>query len=89
MKEIFYFLLGVMASKLVEDNLPNFNLRRGFKKYGPPALVLLYLLLLPMAIKFTRDPQARKNLQQTLILIAAACVAANALAGKKLQIKNR
>lgn len=71
MKDIFIFLAGAFASKLVKDNLPDLNLRRAFKKYISPLLLPLCILLLPVAIKLTKNPDSKKELQHTLIILTS------------------
>lgn len=82
MKEIFIFLAGAFASKMIKDNLPDLNLRRGFKKYISPLLLPLCILLLPIAIKLTKNSEAKKNLQHTLILLTSVYLITELISSK-------
>lgn len=82
MREIIIFLGLAFTTKMVDDNLPNLNLRRLFKKYVSPLLLPICILLLPAVIKLTKNPEAKKELQQILILLTTVFLITELISNK-------
>jgi hypothetical protein len=74
MRDIFIFLFGALATKMIEDNLPDLNLAKGFKKYVAPLLFTLYIALLYKAMQFTKNPDTKRSLQNTFIVLTTAII---------------
>ncbi len=78
------------VDKLIEDNLPNLhykNLINGYYNYVVPFILTCYMGFIYLQLKISTDKQEQKNLENALILIAAAIIVQQALKGKKLHNK--
>lgn len=76
-----------IVDKLVEDNLPNLyykNLINGYYNYVVPFILTSYMGFIYLQLKISTDKQEQKNLENTLILIAAAIIIQQALKNNKL-----
>jgi hypothetical protein len=75
MKDILIFLFGAVASKLIEDNLPNLhyrNLAAGFEKHVMPVLLIAALGFYTVLAKISKD----KEVQKTYIILITIILAA-------------
>lgn len=65
MKTLLIFILGCVFTKLVDNNLPNMsfqNLRKIYKEKVIPALPILYLAVLLIYMKLTKNSEQQKQI---------------------------
>jgi ABC-type uncharacterized transport system permease subunit len=86
MRDIFIFLLGALGTKMIDDNLPSLhykNVAKAFIRYVAPLMFIAYIGLLYTAIRLTKNPEAKKDLQHSLAITLVAIVLASVLTNKK------
>jgi len=89
MRDILFFVLGAIGGKLIEDNLPNMHYKNIYKFYQKtiqPILIVGYLGLLFIAIKFTKNAEQQKQLYTIYTTVLVVCVVAIVLEQKKTKI---
>lgn len=72
-RDIVIFLVGLLASKAIEDNLPNLhisNIIRGTKTFYSRFKTYLILALIPIAVKFKLPPKEVEKVIAVSVLIA-------------------
>jgi hypothetical protein len=65
------------VDKLIEDNLPNLhykNIIKFYYNYVVPLILTCYMGIIYLQLKISTDKQVQKNLENVLILIAAAII---------------
>jgi hypothetical protein len=89
MKNIILFLSLIFVTKLVDDNLPNLhrkNIIKAFDKHITPFILLAYIGLLTVMVKFTKDPEQKKLLLTLTAVVAVGMVIGKALQQEKKQV---
>jgi hypothetical protein len=77
MRDIFNFLFGIVAVKLIEDNLPNFHYKKiiaAFNKHIMPLLLLSALGYYSLLSKVSRNKDVQKTHMTLLTIIIATIV---------------
>ena len=88
MRDIIIFVLGAIAGKLIQDNLPNMHYKHLYKLYKKtiqPLFVIGYLGLLFTVIKLTKNPEQQKQLNMIFTTVLVVCIIATVLQQKKIK----
>jgi len=86
MRDTIIFILLAIGGKFIQDNLPDMHYKKIYRFYQKtiqPLLIVGYLGLLFVIMKFTKSPEQQKQINIIITTVLVVCVIAIVLQQKK------